>query len=219
MHVVSGNVLDRWTSLSDEQIVAQVLCGQTALFEVLMRRHNRKVYRAVRSILGDESAVEAVMQQAYVSAYAHLAGFRGAASVSTWLVRIAVHEAFARLRRSRRFVDAGAGDLVGRMPSQERGPEEQASDRELRHVLERAIDGLPPAYRSVFVLREVEGLDTRETADCLGLSAENVKVRLHRARARLREAIEEDVGEELGGVFAFRAPRCDRVAVAVLARI
>jgi RNA polymerase sigma-70 factor (ECF subfamily) len=205
--------------LTDEQVVQRVLAGEKALFEVLMRRHNRKVYRAIRSIVKDESAVEGVMQQAYVSAYIHLDQFRGDASVSTWLIRIAVHEAFARLRRNRRFAGGDVQDLMTRLPSEDKNPEELASDHELGSLLQQAIEGLPQMYRSVFLMREVEGLGTNETAECLGLTAENVKVRLHRARSRLRYALHERVGNEGEEVFPFHAPRCDRVVAAVFAAI
>jgi RNA polymerase sigma-70 factor (ECF subfamily) len=204
--------------LSDEEIIRSVLAGEKALYEVLMRRHNQKLYRAVRSILKDEDEVESVMQQAYVSAYFKLDQFRGASSFSTWLVRIAIHEAFARLRRSLRLVKTDGQDLA-RLPSKDKNPEELASDRELGRLLEEAIDGLPQMYRTVFVMREIEGLGTIETAECLGLSPENVKVRLHRARSRLRYALNDRVGTEIEAAFRFQAPRCDRIAAVVLEAI
>ena len=95
MHIVSAPVLEGWTLLSDEQVVTRVLAGQTALFEVLMRRHNERIYRAARAILRDEHEAEDVMQQAYVNAYSHLRQFDGRSKFSTWLTRIAVHEALA----------------------------------------------------------------------------------------------------------------------------
>jgi RNA polymerase sigma-70 factor (ECF subfamily) len=205
--------------LPDEEIVRRVVAGEKALYEVLMRRHNQKLYRAVRSILKDEDEVEGVMQQAYVSAYFHLDQFRGAARFSTWLIRIAVHEAFARIRERGRFVETDTQDLIMSFPSKDRNPEEQASDRELGGLLQQAIDRLPASYRSVFVLREIEGLGATETAECLGLSAENVKVRLHRARRRLQEEIYARVGTGVEAVFPFHAPRCDRVVAAVFAAI
>ena len=205
--------------LPDEEIVRRVVAGEKALYEVLMRRHNQKLYRAVRSILKDEDEVEGVMQQAYVSAYFHLDQFRGAARFSTWLIRIAVHEAFARIRERGRFVETDTQDLIMSFPSKDRNPEEQASDRELGGLLQEAIDRLPASYRSVFVLREIEGLGATETAECLGLSPENVKVRLHRARRRLREEIYARVGTGVEAVFPFHAPRCDRVVAAVFAAI
>ena len=205
--------------LSDEEILSRVLAGDKALYEVLMRRHNRKLYRAVRSILKDEDEVEGVMQQAYVSAFFHLDGFRGESSFSTWLIRIALHEAYARLRRSRLFVETEPQEIMARVPSGERNPEERAADRELGALLEEVIDRLPPMYRTVFVMREIEGLGTIETAECLGLSAENVKVRLHRARSRLRDEIIARTGSAAEAVLPFDAPRCDRVVAGVFASI
>src|ERR671916_2413408 len=103
MHVVNAAVLDQWSALTDEQVVAHVLAGQTALFEILMRRHNERLYRAARAIVRDEAEAEDVMQQAYVNAYAHLRQFNQQAQFSTWLTRIAVNEALARVRRRDRY--------------------------------------------------------------------------------------------------------------------
>src|ERR1700704_3299517 len=134
MHVVSGAVLDRWTELTDEEIVARVIDGQTALFEILMRRHNERVYRAARSIVRDEREAEDVMQQAYVNAYAHLRQFDGRAKFSTWLTKIAIHEALSRARKRGRYdaVDFTEEEnlAVERQPSHD--PEHQAFAGELR---------------------------------------------------------------------------------------
>ena len=207
--------------LPDEEIVRRVVAGDVALFEVLMRRHNRKLYRVVRSFRKGESEteVEDVMQQAYVSAYAHLADFRAESSFSTWLIRIGVHEALARARRQKRFFQGDGDDLMSRMRSKEKGPEQRAGDREVRRLLEQAIDELPETSRAVFILRDVEDLDTAETAACLGISSEAVKVRLHRAHRRLRERLYERAGAEAPDTFAFDDPRCDRVVDAVFAAI
>jgi RNA polymerase sigma-70 factor (ECF subfamily) len=209
--------------LSDEDIVTRVRAGDSALFEVLMRRHNGRIYRAVRSIVRDEAETEDVMQQAYVSAYAHLDQFAGAATVATWLTRIAVNEALARVRKRGRFVavDPKAQDEepMNELSSDDSNPERWAASRELGGLLESAIDRLPESYRTVFVLREVEGLSTAETAECLLLTHELVKVRLHRAKAKLRDDIFARVGRIAGELFSFQAPRCDRVVAAVFERI
>ena len=206
-------------SPTDEEIVRDVLDGDKELYAVLMRRHNGKLYRAIRSILRVEAEVEDVMQQAYVSAYSKLDQFRGESKFSTWLLRIGIHEAFARLRRGRPFADVDMEDLARRVPAKDGDPEARASSRELGRMLERAIDDLPQMYRTVFLMRDVEGLGTMETADCLGLSAENVKVRLHRARSRLRHALHERAGTEIEDIYRFHADRCDRVVSAVLGAI
>src|SRR5688572_29793604 len=154
MHAVTGQVLDQWNTLTDEQVVDQVIAGHTALFEVLMRRHNERVYRAARAIVRDEAEAEDVMQQAYVNAYAHLRQFGGKSRFSTWLVRIAINEALGRARRRGRYeaLDEDAATvetLVMKHPA--RDPEQQALSGELRALLEWAIDSLPDGAREVFV--------------------------------------------------------------------
>lgn len=206
--------------LSDEEVVERVLAGDTALFEVLMRRHNQRIYRAVRSILGRDDDAEDVMQEAYVKAYQHLDQFERRARFSTWLTRIAIHEAFHRLRRADAKTSAQSdGEAMTRIPSHDRDPERRTFDRELSNLLEQAIDNLPEHYRTVFVLREVEDVNTADTAECLGLSEENVKIRLHRARALLRDQLYDQVGGAARHALPFPATRCDRVVNAVLVRI
>lgn len=223
MHVVNAAVLEEWGGLPDEQVVSQVLAGQTALFEVLMRRYNERLYRAARAILRDEREAEDVMQQAYVNAYSHLRQFDGRSSFATWLTRIAVHEALARARRRGRYTSLDVADhspleFPMRMtPAPD--PERQAFARELGALLESAIDHLPDGNREVFMLRQVEGMSTAEVGDALGLSEDVVKTRLSRARAALRRDLYERTGQATPETFRFLRPRCDRVVAAVLARI
>ena len=222
MHIVSAPVLERWGRLSDEEIVAGVLDGHTALFEILMRRHNERLYRAARAILRDDSEAEDVMQQAYVNAYAHLRQFHGRAMFSTWLTRIAVNEALARVRRKRTYecVDEDTLDVESFMEHVETSnPERQAATGELRAVLEQAIDRLADGAREVFVLREVEGMSTAEVATALDVSEDVVKTRLSRARAAIRRDLMSRTGSSAPDVFRFYRPRCDRVVTQVLARI
>jgi RNA polymerase sigma-70 factor (ECF subfamily) len=210
--------------LTDDEVVQRVRAGETGLFELLMRRYNRRLYRVARAILRDEAEAEDVMQHAYVAAYVHLDQYQGRALFSTWLTRIAVHEALARLRKRGREVVAGQAwsdpreDMIGLLRSGEPDPERQVLEGEMRFLLESAIESLPLPYRSVFVLREVEGLSTLEAAACLGVSADVVKTRLHRARALLRESLYQRVGST-GAVYPFAGARCDRIVSAVLAEI
>src|SRR5688572_227522 len=211
--------------LSDEEVVRRVRGGDTAFFEVLMRRHNQRLYRAVRAVLRDEAEAEDVMQQAYLSAFAHLDQFAGAARFSTWLLRIGVNEALARLRQRRRHLepiearlDQDESDPFPReadMPT----PEDRAAGRELGQLLEQIIDGLPGGYREVFVLRLVEGLDTAETGAVLELGEATVKQRLHRARQMVQGSMAVRLGAMAAGAFEFKVPRCDRVVAAVMARL
>jgi RNA polymerase sigma-70 factor, ECF subfamily len=203
-------------ALTDEEIVERILNGETALFELLMRRYNQRLYRITRAIVRDAAEAEDVTQDAYVRAFEHLDQFAGRARFSTWLTRIAVHEASARLRRRGRQTD-----IEESMPivSTAAGPEQRAADRELGQAIEEAVDALPEVYGAAFMLREVEGLSTAETAACLDINAETVKTRLHRARALLRNHITARIGVAARETFQFAGARCDRTVAAVMARI
>ena len=221
MHVVNAAVLARGNALSDEQVVADVLDGQTALFEVLMRRYNERMYRVARSIVRDDAEAEDIMQQAYVNAYANLRQFKGQAQFSTWLTRIAIHESLLRVRRKKRYEPFGE---ESRAWSLLRGqgcgdPERQAASGELRALLESAIERLPDGAREVFVLRDVEGMSTLEAAQSLDVSEDVVKTRLFRARSALRRDLIERTGTSAPDVFRFYRPRCDRMVSEVLSRI
>ena len=197
----------------DEAIVKRVLAGERALYEVLVRRHNQRLYRAARAILRNDAEVEDVMQEAYVQAFAHLAQFRQEARFSTWLTRIAVHEALARRRRAQRqtpMEEPTVSTLT---------PEEHAGSREIATILETAIDDLPDNFREVLVLRTVEDMSVAETAEVLDIPEDTVKTRLFRARSLLREAIADRALSSAPSAYEFHAPRCNRVAAAVMERI
>lgn len=204
-------------ALSDEEIVSRILAGETGLFELIMRRYNERLYRTVRSVLRDEAEAEDAMQQAYVDGFQHLADFAGRSRFSTWLTRIALNEALARRRRAQ--PDAPGDDVMEHLPDPRSSPEQRASDHELRSVLQVAIDRLPEHFRTVFVLREVQGLSVAETAESLDLKEDTVKTRLHRARILLQHAILQAAEPQLSGSLPFPAPRCDRVVAAVLRRL
>jgi RNA polymerase sigma-70 factor (ECF subfamily) len=206
----------------DERLVEQSRSGEAFAFELLMRRNNQRVYRIVRSILRDPVEIEDAMQQAYVSAFAHLDQFEGAAKWSTWLCRIAFNEALARLRQHGRFVsiDGISEDAIVQSWKPHRpDPERTAADHELAGVVEQAIDQLPDIYRTVLIMRQVEGMTTAETAALLEVEDDVVKTRLHRARAALRAVVEERIGDRLEEAYSFGNERCDRVVAGVLARL
>lgn len=212
-------VLSSLVSLPDEEVVARILDGDTPLFEVLMRRHNQRLYRAARAIVKDEREAEDVMQQAYLNAYAHLSQFDGRARFSTWLTKIAIYEALARAKRLGR--DEPLDDrMEAFMPvTVSPDPEREAFGRELGALIESAVDGLGDGYRDVFMLRQVEGLSTAETADALGLSEDVVKTRFSRAKSALQRDLLDRTGAASGKAFTFGQARCDRVVAAVMERI
>jgi|SRR5215472_6973238 len=218
--------LDRaaWDAIPDDDVVRRIRSGEIGLYEILMRRYNLRLYRVARSILRDDAEAEDVMQEAYVRAYQHLDQFAGKAKFSTWLTKIAVYEALARIRSRRRKEDLDSiseGSLrpMAIVTADTPNPEQQAYDQELRLVMERAIGALPVTYRATFVLRAVEGLSVAETAACLDLTAEAVKTRFHRARSLLRKEVQQRAGIVAADAFPFHLSRCDRVVEAVFRRL
>lgn len=220
LSVVPEKAAEALGGATDAEIVSRVRAGERALFELLMRRHNPVVYRAIRSIIRDEAEVEDLMQQAYLQAYAHLSQFNGQSRFSTWLTRIAINQALMRARSGQR-----APTLATEPEPQEEpdvtspSPEDLAHGHELGHLLEQAVDHLPELYRTVFMLREVQELDTAEAAEVLGVTEEVVRSRLHRAKGMVREALYAAVGSKAGGAFQFHASRCDRVVAGVLGKL
>jgi RNA polymerase sigma-70 factor (ECF subfamily) len=210
-------------ALSDEEVVRRVRAGQIDLFEILMRRYNQRVYRLARAVLRSDSEAEDVTQEAWVRAYAHLDQFAGRAAFSTWLSRIALHEAWVRARRGNRFEtidpDPGVEGREMKGASAGRDPEGEAFGREVRSLVEAAVEALPESYRTVFMLRHMEEFSTAETAELLELSEETVKTRLHRARSALRQELLAEAGAGIKQAFPFLGNRCDRMVESVLARI
>jgi RNA polymerase sigma-70 factor, ECF subfamily len=224
--ITSTTGLDRaaWDAIPDDEVVQRVRGGETALYEILMRRYNLRVYRVARTILRNDAEAEDVMQEAYVRAFQHLHQFAGKAKFSTWLTRIAVYDALGRVRKRGRSEDLESLSetslhTMTKVTADTLNPERQTYDRELKLLMEYAIDALPLGYRSVFVLRAVEGLSVAETATCLDVGAETVKTRYHRARAFLRKEIQRRAGIVAADVFPFHLSRCDRVVAAVFKKI
>ena len=212
--------LEGWT---DEEVVERVRAGETALYEIILRRYNQRLYRVARSIVREDGEAEDVMQEAYVKAYQNLHQFEGRSAFSAWLTRIAVHEALARVRRNGKFdqLDHSEEDgaFVVEPVAKSPDPEAATSQEEMARILEQALLHLAPQYRTVLLMRDVEEMSTSETAEALELSEENVKVRLHRGRAALRREILERIGTSSKEVFPFMGERCDRVVRNVLQKV
>ena len=210
--------------LPDEAIVDRVRGGEVALYEILIRRHNQRLYRTIRAVLRDDRDVEDVMQQAHVDAYRHLDQFRGAARFATWLTRIAVNRAIRSGRGARRGLAlvpavSDARLTIEQTPAPSIDPEHAMYGHELNVVLESSIEQLPEPFRLVFVMREVEGLSTTETAECLEINEDTVKTRLHRAKRLLRDHLDRRLGPAAGTVYQFHLTRCDRVVTSVMEAI
>jgi RNA polymerase sigma-70 factor (ECF subfamily) len=213
----------------DTEVARRVSLGDHKAFEGLMRRYNGRLFRVARAILRDDAEAEDALQDAYIDAYRHIDGFQGTATLATWLTRVVANQALMHLRRRRRhsvvvsFDSAAAGDPDQRVPEppdeRAESPPDTALRGEIRRLIERRIDELPMAFRTVFVMRDVEDMTVQETADCLGIPAATVRTRLFRARALLRAALARDIDITTGDVFGFAGDRCDRIVAGVLGRL
>ncbi len=212
-------------SINDDEVVDRVLHGEKDAYEIIMRKYNQRLFRIVRSYLKNEDEIEDVIQEAYIKAYEQMPRFEKRSRFSTWLIRIVINEALARLKHRKRFTsiadDASeCTDFIPKIPEQlitRENPVGKLMNAELKDALEKAVDRLPEKYRSVFVMREIEGMSIEETSESLQLTETNVKVRLNRAKGMLRETISSlyrDVE-----IFQFNLVRCDRIVRNVLQRL
>jgi RNA polymerase sigma-70 factor (ECF subfamily) len=206
-------------------LVALARGGDGPAVRALIKRHNQRLFRVARAVMRDDAEAEDVVQASYVRAFTHLSDFRGDAQFSTWLTRIALNEALGRVRARKPTTGLEQIDLesnsaqIIQFPAlqAQADPESEMSRQEVRAFLEQAVDKLPPAFRAVFVLRDVEGLSIEETADALDLKPETVRTRLHRARRLMRTAIEEQLSGAFSALFPFDGERCVHMADRVLA--
>lgn len=209
--------------LSDRDLVARVREGDIAAFELIMRRHNRRMYRIARSVLRNEADAEDAVQDAYIRAYERLADFRGPDGFASWLGRIAFTVALDRIRRRGNVValDDVQTQRHAQMPlaTQMPGPERLAASSDLRALIERAVDALPDEFRAVFVLRAVEGLPAADIASQLAIAEDTVRSRYSRARKRIRASLGDSLEALMPDMYPFAGRRCDRIVQAVLDHI
>ena len=213
--------------LDDAELVRRALARDADAFRTIMQRHNRRLYRIARSVLRNNTEAEDAVQEAYVSAFTHLASYRGELSLAAWLSRITMNEALGRLRRRRPTVDIAALEetrteaeiIQFPLSTQNDDPERTMAQRQILQLVEQATDDLPEAYRLVFVTRVIEGMSVEETADLLGIKPETVKTRLHRARQLVREQLDKQIGPVLMDAFPFAGRRCERMTDAVMNRL
>lgn len=212
--------------LPQDDLLARVRERDPAAFRTLMQRHNQRLFRIARGVLGNDAEAEDVVQETYVRAFTHLDGFRGDALISTWLTRIAVNEALGRLRQRQPAIDFETLDeakVDARWEATMRSgfgddPEAAAGRADARRLLEQALDVLPPPFRLVFILRDVEDFSVEETAAELGLQPATVKTRLHRARRMMRARLKELLCGNLHDLYPFGGSHCARIADAVMRR-
>lgn len=214
---------------SDAALVERALEGEPSAFEALMRRHNRLLFRTARGIVSDDAEAQDVVQETYLRAFTRLQDFRGTASLGTWLARIAINVALDVLRKQGRSVPVDTGQALDHEPAPEHmmsfsappgaSPEAALARGQLRDLLQSAVEGLPPIYRSVFMLRAVQEMSVDETAFCLQVSNDVVKTRYLRARSMLRDALGAQIEAQAESAFPFAGERCDQVVHHVLTEL
>jgi RNA polymerase sigma-70 factor (ECF subfamily) len=213
--------------LDDAELVRRVLARDADAFRTIMQRHNRRLYRIARSVLRNGAEAEDAVQEAYVSAFTHLASYRGESSLAAWLSRIAMNEALGRLRRRRSTAEVATLDEtrseaeIIQFPraAQNDDPERTMAQRQILQLVEQATDDLAEPYRLVFVTRIIEGMSVEETAELLGIKPQTVKTRLHRARQLVRDQLNKQIGPVLMDAFPFAGKRCERMTDAVMKRL
>ena len=212
-------------SLGDAELARLCSARDPAALRHVITANNQRLFRAAWSILKDRSEAEEAVQSAYLKAFARIGDFEARSALSTWLTRIAINEALGRLRSARRrhaHLEAQGVSLLDSYRealmrgSQPAAPDAVLAREQLRQLIERAVAGLPQGFRSVFVLRDVEGLSVEETAEALDIPPATVKTRLLRARKKLREALEPDVHSALAGAFPFAGADCEAMTAKVL---
>jgi RNA polymerase sigma-70 factor (ECF subfamily) len=216
-----------YVALTTPDLVGRAQGGDPEAFRAIMQRANQRLFRVARSVLGDEIEAEDALQDAYVRAFIGIARFRGEADIMTWLTRIVLNEARSRLRRRRpsgtldevETAQRETGEIILFPGALGAGPESDAARSQIRDLIEQAVDELPPAFRVVFIMRDIEECSIEETAAGLGLKPETVKTRLHRARRLLRQSLDARLSATLVGAFPFLGNRCRRMSDRVLTRL
>ena len=202
--------------ITESDVVKRVLSGEKELYEILIRRNNQKLYRVLRSYIRDNAEIEDLMQNTYLKAYEKLYQFKHTSAFATWLIRIAINEALARLKEKTKIYNLkdpsqifGSNSILEMPDETQLNPENKIIRQEAKQLLENTIDSLDPKYRTVYMLKEVEEMTINEISECLNISVSNVKVRLHRAKSMLKEKLfEKAINKE---IFEFGFSRCDKM--------
>jgi len=208
-------------TISDHEIITRILNGEKNLYALIVRRYNQRLYRVAMSIINDDAEVEDVMQVAYINAYENLGKFAFKASFSTWLTRILINESLLRLKKRGKSInmndDIMDKEIYQRHKIEVQTPVARMLNTELKVALEEAIAQLPEKYRTVFIMREIEDMNVAETQACLDISEANVKVRLNRAKALLKESLSAIYKKE--DILHFHLTRCDKMIKLIMTKI
>ncbi len=206
------------TTVTDNEIIARILHGEKNLYALIVRRYNQRLYRVAMSIVNDDAEVEDIMQTAYISAYENLGKFAFKSSFATWLTRILINESLLRLKKRGKSInmndDTMDNEIYQQHTMEVKTPVAKLLNAELKTILEEAIRQLPEKYKIVFVMREIEGMNVADTQECLDISEANVKVRLNRAKALLRQTLNDRYKKE--DILHFHLSRCDKMIERVM---
>jgi RNA polymerase sigma-70 factor (ECF subfamily) len=222
MSYVRRDATEITAASGDLELARRAVARDGAAFRTIIKTHNQRLYRIARGVVRNDAEAEDIVQEAYVRAFAHLESFRGDASLGTWLSRIVINEALGRLRKRQRTVampENSQAEIIQFPLNPSDDPERTMAQRQILQLVERATDSLPDVYRMVFVARVIEGLGIEETSELLGVRPQTVKTRLHRARALLRKALDDQIGPVLLEAFPFAGRRCERLTAAVMKRL
>jgi len=204
---------------NEDEILKRIAEGEKDLYALLIRKYNQRLYRIALSIINNDSEVEDIMQTTYIKAYENLNRFKFQSSFSTWITRILINESLMYLKKREQIVIKKSGiffpEFFQQPPVQT--PLMKVINSELKTLLELSIRNLPDKYRIVFIMRELENMSVLETMECLGLSKTNIKVRLNRAKAMLRDKLKDYVKED--ELLTFYKPRCNRIVDHVMEKI
>jgi RNA polymerase sigma-70 factor (ECF subfamily) len=203
--------------MKEEELLEKIKNGEKDLYGIIIQKYNQRLYRIARSIVKNENELEDILQDTYLKAYMNLPQFRNESQFSTWLVRILINNANATVLKAKRF-NSVIPEEINNPSDIGESPDFNMTNKELKQILEKAIDNLPENLRSVYIMREVENLSVSETSQCLGISEENVKTRLHRAKAILKDELYKKSKEDIE-LFRFGNQRCEKVTLAVMLQI
>lgn len=207
----------RNSKLPEEEVVQKVLSGEKGFYEILLRRNNQKLYRVLRGYLDDQKDIEDTMQETYLTAYEKLWQYRLDSSFSTWLIRIGINKALYKIKKSKLSISLAEENENIHFIDNSQGPETKLIQMEAKQLLESAIGQLDKKYRSVYIMKEIEGMAISEISECLNLSISNVKVRIHRAKAMIKEKLyDQSMSSDL---FEFGFSKCDRLVENVMLNI
>ncbi len=215
MRVVQISSTPPFSKLEDSEVIQKVLEGEKGLYEILMRRNNQRLYRVLKGYLTDYSEIVDTMQDTYLTAYEKLEQFKRKSQFSTWLIRIGINKALKRIHHSKKVISLN--EISNSDLETTQNPEYRFIQKETKQVLEASIETLDEKYRSVYVMKELEGMSIAEISECTNLSESNIKVRIHRAKSMIKDKLYRLASTK--DLFEFGSKKCDQLVENVLSEL